>query len=178
MCEMCESSAVRYAHRMTHPEYPQVLTVGCVCAGHMEGDRAQADHRDNQMRNRASSRKRWLGRKWKTSQKGNAYIEACGYRVTVHPKDAKKGWLVTIASLADRNDIYRPRRRVETLEQAKLAGFDLVAPACPERTAVAKRPRQQPSDGHRARRADNQTVSTVCKKGITMLRAGRYVDTA
>ncbi len=39
-CEMCESQSIRYVHHMQHPQYANVLAVGCVCAGHMEGDLA------------------------------------------------------------------------------------------------------------------------------------------
>jgi hypothetical protein len=35
---MCESQAVRFVHYMEHDDYPEVLEVGCVCAGHMEQD--------------------------------------------------------------------------------------------------------------------------------------------
>jgi hypothetical protein len=38
VCEMCEFSAVRYVHIMTHPAYIGPLRVGCICAGHMEAD--------------------------------------------------------------------------------------------------------------------------------------------
>lgn len=36
-CEMCESQTIRFVHHMEHPDYSQVLEVGCICAGHMEG---------------------------------------------------------------------------------------------------------------------------------------------
>ena len=36
-CEMCETQSIRYVHYMGHPNYPDVLGVGSVCAGHMEG---------------------------------------------------------------------------------------------------------------------------------------------
>lgn len=39
-CEMCESQTIRYVHHMQHPDYPGVLQVSCVCAGHMEGNLA------------------------------------------------------------------------------------------------------------------------------------------
>jgi hypothetical protein len=34
-CEMCESQNVRYVHHMQHQIYPDILKVGCVCAGHL-----------------------------------------------------------------------------------------------------------------------------------------------
>ena len=37
-CQMCESQIVRYVHYMEHHSYSEILEVGCICAGHMEGD--------------------------------------------------------------------------------------------------------------------------------------------
>jgi hypothetical protein len=85
-CEMCESQTIRYVHHMEHPDYPKVLEVGCVCAGHMEGDISAARTREASMKSRTGKRKRWLFRKWRLSSKGNHWIEADGYRVTVYPR--------------------------------------------------------------------------------------------
>ena len=30
LCQMCEGVDVRYVHHMQHPDYPDVLAVGCV----------------------------------------------------------------------------------------------------------------------------------------------------
>ena len=38
ICGMCETAEIRYVHSMSHPEYPDVLDVGCICAEHMEED--------------------------------------------------------------------------------------------------------------------------------------------
>ena len=35
LCEMCESVEIRYVHFMKHPNYPETLGVGCICAEHM-----------------------------------------------------------------------------------------------------------------------------------------------
>ncbi|MBO1518817.1 hypothetical protein J3U76_04035, partial [Oceanisphaera sp. DM8] len=48
-CGMCESQSIRYVHHMEHPAYPEVLEVGCVCAGHMEEDVAAARTREASM---------------------------------------------------------------------------------------------------------------------------------
>lgn len=125
ICEMCESMPIRYAHRMEHPNYPGSLLVGCVCAGHMEENLARAQRRDKQMRSRASKRKRWLTRNWITSKKGNPYIEADGYRITIYPNGSNR-WRVAVANLADKEDVQFPRRAVKTIDEAKLAAFDLV----------------------------------------------------
>ena len=37
-CEMCGNEKIRYAHVMSHPDYPDEIYVGCVCAEKMTGD--------------------------------------------------------------------------------------------------------------------------------------------
>ena len=121
ICQMCESQEIRYVHHMEHPTYEGVLAVGCVCAGHMEGDVSAARGREASMRSRASKRTRWLVRKWRTSGKGNPTIKADGYRVTVYPRAA--GHAATIAAV-DGDGLYHARRNYPTVNEAKLAAFD------------------------------------------------------
>lgn len=121
ICDMCESQEIRYAHYMYNPAYPDVLVVGCVCAGNMEQDSEAAKARDLQMRLRFSKRKRWLSRKWKVSNKGNPWITSDGYRVTVYRKGA--GWGATIAAL-DSEYVVHARRSFSIMEDAKLSAFD------------------------------------------------------
>jgi hypothetical protein len=120
-CEMCESQTIRYVHYMEHPNYPQVLEVGCICAGHMEGDVAAARTRESFMHSRAGKRKRWLTRKWRMSAKGNSWLRADGYRITVYERGG--GWATTV-SAEDNSLVQHSRRNYKTQEQAKLAAFD------------------------------------------------------
>lgn len=120
-CEMCESQTIRYVHHMEHPDYPEVLQVGCVCAGHMEGDLAASRAREASMKSRAAKRKRWTTRAWKVSAKGNPNIKADGYRVTVYQRGG--GWACTVAAL-DNSNVQHSRRNFKTINEAKLAAFD------------------------------------------------------
>lgn len=123
VCEMCESSHVRFVHFMSHQRYPAVLKVGCVCAGHMEENYAAAQGRDSRMQSRAARRARWLTRRWRTSARGNEWIRSDGFRVTVqHRAD---GWAVSLAR-EDTDDVYHGRRRFRTSAAAKLAAFDAI----------------------------------------------------
>ncbi len=72
LCEMCEREYVRYAHTMKHTNHEN-LTVGCICAGHMEGDLKASKERESYLHSRQQRRARWLSPKWKTSEKGNSY---------------------------------------------------------------------------------------------------------
>lgn len=121
-CEMCESQSVRYVHHMQHPNHPDVLQVGCVCAGNMEGDVVAARSRESAMHSRVGKRRRWLSRRWKTSARGNPWIRADGYRVTIYRRDS--GWAATVATDADDAGVQHSRRTYGSQEAAKLAAFD------------------------------------------------------
>lgn len=123
ICEMCEAQEIRYAHHMQHSSYPDTLVVGCVCAGHMEGNLAAAQSRDKGMRSRFGKRKRWLSRQWKVSKKGNDWLESDGYRVVVYRKGP--GWGATVSAI-DESYLQHSRRAFPSADQAKLAAFDLV----------------------------------------------------
>jgi len=131
-CEMCESQTIRYAHHMKHPDHPEVLRVGCVCAGHMEGDLAASRAREASMKSRAAKRKRWTSRRWRVSAKGNPNIKADGNRVTVYPRGG--GWAFTVAALDDSNIRHSPRN-FKTINEAKLAAFDHITKFLSENSA-------------------------------------------
>jgi hypothetical protein len=84
-CDMCESVEIRYVHVMHHPDYPEPLGVGCVCAEHMEEDRVNPRRREHLLKSKARRRRSWRNRVWNVSAKGNAYINAEGFNVTVFP---------------------------------------------------------------------------------------------
>lgn len=123
-CEMCESSMIRFVHYMTHPNYFTELSVGCVCAGHMELDRKAAEVRETSMRNRASKRKRWLTRNWKISKKGNPYLKSDGFIISIYKIGT--GWGCYIEDIKT-NEKQFSRKPLESIEEAKLSSFDLIS---------------------------------------------------
>jgi hypothetical protein len=54
ICEMCETTEIRYVHVMHHPEYPDTLDCGCICAGHMQGDPVAAREREANIKRRGA----------------------------------------------------------------------------------------------------------------------------
>lgn len=44
-CEMCKRKEIKCVHVMRHPDYPETLNCGCICAGHMEEDVERARRR-------------------------------------------------------------------------------------------------------------------------------------
>lgn len=73
-CEMCLREWIRYEHSMYHEDTGKDLKVGCICAGHMEGDVGLSQTRENILKNRVIRRENWLNLNWKISQKGNPYL--------------------------------------------------------------------------------------------------------
>lgn len=89
ICQMCGSQIIRYAHQMEHPDYRN-LSVGCICAGKMEGDIANARRRESEFKKKQTRRKNFFQKDWKRSQKGNEYLKAYGHVIVLY-HNAKAG---------------------------------------------------------------------------------------
>jgi hypothetical protein len=89
----------------------------------MEGDLSASREREASMKSRAGKRKRWTSRAWKLSAKGNSYITADGYRITVYPRGG--GFACTVAAV-DGTRIQHSRRNFKTMGEAQLAAFDQI----------------------------------------------------
>jgi hypothetical protein len=123
VCAMCESQPIRFVHHMKHPGYAEPLACGCICAGHMEQDPDAARQRDESMRNRAGKRARWVTRRWKISARGNEWLEADGFRVTIFVRDGR--WAAAVFAVGGSFKHFT-RRTYLSENQAKLAAFDLI----------------------------------------------------
>lgn len=122
ICEMCESQHIRYVHYMKHPDYKNILGVGCICAGKMEENYIIAKQRDDYMKKRASKRQRWLkNSRWKKSQKGNDWIKTDGYIIVM-----KKNGVLWSALIKSEDETFKKwsNRKYESINEAKLAAFD------------------------------------------------------
>jgi hypothetical protein len=115
-CEMCGNERIRFVHIMVHPEIPEEFNVGCICAEKMSGDKIGPRDRETKLRNRWIRRNRWLKRKWRTSAKGNSYLNIDGNNVGVH-SNARGLWSFRINSDFS-------RQYFDTMDEAKIALFD------------------------------------------------------
>lgn len=116
-CEMCGQERIRFVHMMEHPGY-QNLQVGCICAEKMSGDYQNPRRLETKLRNRAARKTKWLKRRWRTSAKGNPYINADGHNIGVLPSPSRPGrWKFRI-------DGNFSNQSYPTVEEAKLALFD------------------------------------------------------
>ncbi len=117
ICQMCGHQIIRYAHLMEHPDYHS-LSVGCVCAGRMEGDVAGAKRREKDFKSRQARRDHFCKRQWKISRKGNEYLETGDHiAVLYHDTNGKGGWRYSIDREFGR-EVYSSR------EQAVIAVFE------------------------------------------------------
>jgi hypothetical protein len=119
---MCESQEIRYVHFMEHPDYPDTLQVGCVCAEHMSGDYIGPKRREKALQSAARRRATWLTRNWRVSAKGNDWLRTDGFHITVFRKDG--AWGGSIRDEKYERPVRFLRRRYPTSERAKLAAFD------------------------------------------------------
>jgi hypothetical protein len=124
VCEMCERQDIRYVHAMQHPDFPEILHCGCICAGHMEQDVERARRREASMKNAARRRAGWPDRKaWRRSRQGNLVISERGFHVTIFERDG--GWYGLIQRPS--TGYKRFSKRTYASERgAQLASFDAI----------------------------------------------------
>ncbi len=119
-CEMCETRRIRYVHYMEHPDYDEVLGVGRVCAEKMEEDYVAAQQREKRAKSKVDRRTRWLNAKWRTSAKGNSFINRNGLNIVVYPSFRRWGYQIR------EREGERSRRQsgFASEDDAKLAAFE------------------------------------------------------
>ena len=122
VCEMCETQEIRYVHYMEHPDYRNILGVGCVCAEYMEQDYKGPRRRESLLRNSAQRKRGWLSREWRTSQKGNSYIRTDGFNITIF-LNRNGTWTWCLADLQTDRKEYSSGA-FSTENEAKLGAFD------------------------------------------------------
>ena len=121
VCEMCENVEIRYVHEMQHSDYAGTLSVGCICAEHMEEDYAGPKEREKKLKSAARRRKTWANRIWSQSSKGNLFINIDRFNITVFQKGAS--WALSITNRVT-NRTRKGSRTYPTQWAAQAAGFD------------------------------------------------------
>ncbi len=120
ICEMCETRPIRYVHYMEHPNYDEVLGVGRVCAERMEEDYTTPRERERRAKSKFDRRTRWMNAKWKTSTKGNSFMNRNGYNIVVSRRYQRWGYLIR-----EREGTGSWRKSgYDSEDEAKLAAFE------------------------------------------------------
>ena len=120
-CEMCEYQAIRYVHVMQHESHPVPLRCGCECASKMSGDYEGPQRRERLAKSVAARRAKWLERNWRMSAKGNSYLKADGFVITIYPDGTR--WKACVADSKSGNKRFS-YRTFPTEDKARLGAFD------------------------------------------------------
>ena len=72
-CEMCGNEKIRYAHVMIHPEYPEEIHVGCICAEKMIDDYNTPRKRETAVKNRTKRKNNFNKTQWKCNREKGTY---------------------------------------------------------------------------------------------------------
>ena len=94
LCDLCQSSRIRYAHCLRHELSGRTVSAGCVCAGHLLGDPTTVKSNDTWLRGIDARRSSWDRRTWRRSRQGNLYLRTDGYIVTIFR--AGQGWSAVV----------------------------------------------------------------------------------
>lgn len=119
---MCGREEIRYVHHMSHAQYPHVIDAGCVCAEKMEDDYVNPRRREQDLKNVAGRRKRWLTRKWKISRSGNPFLKTDGFHIVIYAH-GDGSWGGRITDLGN-GQVITSKKRYADADKAKLGAFD------------------------------------------------------
>lgn len=128
-CEMCEVQQIRYVHVLEHPDYPDRLEVGCVCAEHMEEDYNGPQERERRLRGIAARRKNWTNRQWHHEFdwrvgriSADWYTNVAGHKLEVRHVETG-GWRLRVTHRE--SERYQVGKKIYPTDQdAKRAGLD------------------------------------------------------
>jgi hypothetical protein len=122
VCELCGCSKVRYMHIMHHEDFYENLSVGCVCAGVMEGDMLAAKNRERVMKNRARRKQHFpYWRRWKSTSTGNYLLKYHGLLIFINVQSYNQ---YTVCC-NDRHVYQYKGKPIDSFKYAAYAAFDL-----------------------------------------------------
>ncbi|MCG9969898.1 hypothetical protein L9W92_18025 [Pelotomaculum terephthalicicum JT] len=122
-CEMCGKEGIRYVHMMEHPQYPQIVRTGRVCAENMERDYAAPGQRERELLNRHNRKMTFLKREWQQRQNGNFVLKFKGEYLTITPSKFNKNYYGVV--YGGQSVWNYKNRKISDLQTAKLAAFDI-----------------------------------------------------
>lgn len=126
-CELCGCRRVRFVHVMRNDEYFEDISVGCICAGVMEGSILAAKERERRMKNRAARRRNFPCRRWEETAGGGCFLRYRGIPVRIVRSRHSAGCYG--AECAGRTVWMYKGRRIRDFPSAAYAAFDLADPA-------------------------------------------------
>ena len=123
ICEMCGKEGIRYVHVMEHPQYPQLVQAGRVCAENMENDYNAPGKRERDLLNRYNRKMTFLKKEWQHRQNGNYVLKFKGKYLTIMPSTYNKN---NFGVIYDGQSIWNYKgRKISDIWTAKIAAFDI-----------------------------------------------------
>lgn len=121
-CDACGRHRIRHAHMLTHPQWPQTIECGCICAGKLEGDIAKAKRREKIIHRRSARRHKWTDHKqWNLLPNGVWKNDGQGWQSIIYP--TPNGWAGLVRHLKIDYEYHCPGNFKE-VDEARLAVFD------------------------------------------------------
>ena len=125
ICDMCEKATIRFAHIMKHAKFPEILSVGCICAEHMENDYKNPRIRERKAKQTTKRKLNWSKRNWKESKNGNPYINVDGYNIVIFESNCENQnwWKLRVVHRESETPIFG-NYKYSSIEEAKVGAFD------------------------------------------------------
>lgn len=124
-CQACRRQKMRYAHVLEHPDWPEPIRVGCVCAGRLEGDLKRARLREQAFRLDERRRARWpVMRTWR---RRGPHLFMRHMDWDVHLIEGEN-WSGSVRHLIKDYETFLPGG-IEDGEDARMMTFDLILEA-------------------------------------------------
>jgi hypothetical protein len=111
---------------MEHLQYFERISVGCICAGIMEGDILAAKERERLVRNRSKRRKNYLKRLWDHTPYGVSFLRYRGENLKIYESHIHPGQFT--ASLGNTTTSHHKGKPITNFLTAVHAAFDLIDP--------------------------------------------------
>jgi len=81
-CHMCGTD-IRYVHFLRHPDYPEEIGVGCICAEKLTEDYVRPRKLQKALEAKDRRIARYRKKKWEVNEKGNFTLKYKSCRITV-----------------------------------------------------------------------------------------------
>lgn len=121
-CEMCGNEKIRYAHIMTHPEYPDEIHVGCICAEKMTDDYDTPRKRETAVRNRTMRKKNFNKVQWRFNREKRTYSKKYKGEYITIMQSRYGNWGVFFAS---QNIWEYDGKKIRSFEEAEHVAFSI-----------------------------------------------------
>ena len=124
-CELCGHEGIRYIHVMMHHACSRKLSVGCICAGIMEGNILAAKEREHEMRKRSQRKHSYLKRQWTEISEDCWQLKFRRRDISIQKREFRGSPFFTVCISGDQYQ-WKDNRRMTSFLTAQHFVFDLL----------------------------------------------------